>query len=257
VLVAGQFGMQNWLARITRDGNVVWERLFGFGKAASVAVYGDLIVVAAFDADNIERPQLIENERISVWRFDMSGQLIDQHVVIQNIGNIYNYSNMHNTFIEVIPDPSGRSFYLFAAWSTKLKPATPLEVVKLSAQADVLWRTKLPDTVYKAEILEEKGGPVVGEEDVLCRPRMTVLSTGVPVIIVCGSERAFALAQLLPTSGEIRRTLVQPPHPSGCDPGFHQRDQFVTQGKDSRVLLFGTGGACGWLGQVVLPEFVK
>ena len=70
VVVAGKEGDKTWLARISADAKIVWERTFGLGSVAAVATVGDNVVVAAFDTDGE-----------AVWRFDV----LASHLTIKSL----------------------------------------------------------------------------------------------------------------------------------------------------------------------------
>ncbi|RXT44837.1 hypothetical protein [Bradyrhizobium betae] len=78
-VIIGREDDANWLARISGDGEILWEKTFGLGEIASVAVLNDLIAVMAFEA--VEGEAKGAGARVALWRFETEGQLLDHHVV--------------------------------------------------------------------------------------------------------------------------------------------------------------------------------
>jgi hypothetical protein len=251
VLIAGQYGMRNWLARVSSEGTVLWEKLFGLGKMISISERNGKIVAVAFDADNIDRPAAIDHENVSVWQFTTSGQLISQHVIRNDIGNDYR-QNLQNTYLNVLINQEDESIYVFAAWS-EARSATPLEVIKLSRLGEMLWRRDLPDTIYRPrQLYPSSTVPSMYDVERLC-PLIAIVSNGNPVVIGCSSNGAFMLSKLSSQAGSVNRAAVEVPSPPACDLTMIPGPKFAMAQVNHAIWILGVGGHCVWLGQVTLP----
>ena len=84
VVVAGRDGDHAWLARVTKDGRLSWEKTFGLGKVAAVAVMDDVILVAAFEASGEPVTGPVQ-ARVALWRFSDAGELLDHQIIRDEI----------------------------------------------------------------------------------------------------------------------------------------------------------------------------
>jgi hypothetical protein len=69
VVVVGRYDNKTWLARISGDGQLVWERYLGVGNGVSVTTIGDKIAVAAFKAAPGSSSQSYR-EDVGFWTYD-------------------------------------------------------------------------------------------------------------------------------------------------------------------------------------------
>jgi hypothetical protein len=245
VVVAGYDDNATWLARISVDGRVLWERTFGLTRAAAVATVADKIVVAAFDKNE----KNVGEEDLSVWRFDGSGNLLDHHLIERVIGD------RHEPvwFIRLVPEQSDGSAYIFSLWadpielkvplrtthSLELKEpltAAPLHVIKLDSQSQVVWRKELNQNV-----LTGRSGPR------RCLPPTDVLASG-DALIACPTDDGIVLSQLDSMTGGLTQILVQRA-PSPCEA---EGTKFVIRRSNNILWMFGETRTCTWLGQVPL-----
>jgi outer membrane protein assembly factor BamB len=170
VVIVGKENDTNWLARFSKEGRKSWEKTFGLGKIASVAVMDDTIVVAAFEANDGTTAQRVL-AHVAMWRFSDAGELLDHHIIRDEIAR-----GPHSSWLmKVVLRPN--AIYVFSAWTeswAEPRSPKPLNVVKMDTQARVLWRKDIADTILQTRI-----GPS------LCSLDVTVLASG-STLIGCG-----------------------------------------------------------------------
>jgi hypothetical protein len=227
---------QTWLARISSDGDIVWQRSFSGGKGAAVTTAGDKIIVAAFQG---EGKGAAYQDNVGAWIFDDSGQLLKRSTVREGI----NPHEGHMALTEGGPgdlwlQTSTDAAYIFSRWWT----TAPLAVAKLSLDGEVAWRTVLPDTLLK------NPDPRPSSR---CRVGSVVLANG-SALIACFTTKAMTLFHLNSESGEAVRTSVaiSTPPPSDCHNGWFGTP-ILTQRSDGAASLFvWRSGRCTWTAQI-------
>jgi hypothetical protein len=240
LVVAGKDNDDTWLARISGDGKLMWERPFGTAGAVSVIVSGADIFVASFDVDS-DHPDKFHREDVVLWKFDMAGELLEHHIVRSGI-NINRNSYLH----ELKLLRSGSEMYLFSAWA-ELAAAEPFQVAKLDAQGRPLWSKELPELTHR--------GGLVG----FCDVAIAVLDNGDP-LLSCTLPSEMILFQLNSVSGGVVKTSIPIVRPdAGCQ-DIWSKALFLVQKAAGVIWVFGSRpegvefASCTWLGEAILSR---
>jgi hypothetical protein len=237
VVVAGKEDNRNWLARVSKDGRLSWEKTFGLGAIASVAVMGDVILVAAFEA--IGEPVAGRTPaRLVLWRFSDAGELLGRQLIRDEIAHSPSSSWVMKVTV------AANAIYVFSAWREPWTPSTakPLAIIKMDAQGRVLWQKEIADTILPTRV-----GPL------LCVHGVVVLADG-SALIDCLAERGIKLFRLEPNTGEVAERLLPNMQRPDCE-GIFGMSWFIVQRSENDAWLFGTGGGCTWLQQMSLGDF--
>jgi hypothetical protein len=240
VVVAGRDGDHAWLARVSKDGRLSWEKTFGLGKVASVAVMGDVILVAAFEASGEPVAGRIQ-AHVALWRFSLAGESLGHQIVRDEIAQ-----NPNTTWImKVTTAPN--TIYVFSAWTQlSMSPIAtkPLSVVKMDMQGHVVWQKEIADTSVQTRIGSS-----------LCVHAVGVLADG-SALADCPVDGGIKLFRLEPNAGEIARTFLPNIQRQNCD-GMAGSSWFMVQRSENAVWIFGNGRSCTWLQQMSLTDFHK
>jgi hypothetical protein len=239
VVVAGKEDNYSWLARVSKDGRLSWEKTFGLGAIASVAVMGDVILVAAFEtsAEQVTGPI---QARVVLWRFSDAGELLGQQIIRDEITQIPSTLWVMKVTVAV------NAIYVFSSWTEPWIPrsAKPLNIVKMDAQGHVLWQKEIADTLRQSRV-----GPSP------CVHAVAVLADG-SALADCLAEGGVKLFRLEPNTGEVAERLLPNKQRPNCE-GIFGLSWFIVQRSESDVWSFGTGGGCTWLQQMSLGDFRK
>jgi hypothetical protein len=240
VVVAGKEDNHSWLARVSKDGRLSWEKTFGLGAIASVAVMGDVILVAAFEAIGEPVAGRIP-ARVVLWRFSDAGELLGQQVIRDEIAHRPTSSWVMKVAV------AANAIYVFSAWMDLLASpitTTPLGIVKMDMQGHVLWQKEIADTFYRTRIGSS-----------LCVRATVVLSDG-SALADCLAEGGIKLFRLEPNTGEVAVRLLPNMQRPNCEAIFGA-SWFIVQRSENDVWLFGTGDGCTWVQQMSLGDFRK
>ncbi len=238
VVVAGKEDNRSWLARVSKDGRLSWEKTFGLGKIASVAVMGDVILVAAFEASGSPVAGR-DPARVALWRFSDTGEMLD-HQTIRDTALAHSPSS--SWVMKVIV--ATNTIYVFSAWTDLLSSpttTTPLSIVKMDMTSHILWQKEVGDTSLRTQV-----GSLV------CVRAVVVLADG-SALTDC-SEGGIKLFRLAPDAGEITRNFLPNTQRPNCD-GIFGWSLFVVQRSENTVWVVGYGRGCTWLQQVSLTDF--
>ena len=239
VVVAGKEDNHSWLARVSKEGRLSWEKTFGLGAIASVAVIGDVILVAAFEASGEPVAGRVA-ARVVLWRFSDAGELLGQQIIRDEIAQSPSTSWVMKVTV------AANAIYVLSSWTEPRTPSTakPLNIVKMDAQGHVLWKKEIAGT-----ILQTRGDPL------LCVHGVVVLADG-SALADCLAEGGVKLFRLEPNTGEVAERLLPNMQRPNCD-GIFGLSWFIVQRSENDVWLFGTGGGCTWLQQMSLGDFRK
>lgn len=176
-VVVGKEGNRAWLARVSKDGQLSWEKTFGLGKIASVAVTDELILVAAFEA--IDDPASGRDmARVALWRFSHAGELLGRQIIRNEL------ADSPSTLWVMKVTVAAKAIYVFSAWMHLLgfpETTTPLGIVKMDMQGHVLWQKEIAGTFYQTR----RGSS-------LCVHAAIVLADGSPLpTVVLKEESSF------------------------------------------------------------------
>jgi hypothetical protein len=139
VVVSGKDRKRTWLARISDEGNLVWERFFALGKGSSVIAIGETLLVATFDVHNNQFNQSYQ-EDVTLFVFSDTGQLLERYAMREAINN-----NMMFYFGNLSLVRSDDAIYLISEWGG-IPNAKPVGVSKLNFSGKPIWTRELPET---------------------------------------------------------------------------------------------------------------
>jgi hypothetical protein len=238
VVVVGTADNKAWIARISSDGHVVWERTISLGYAATVAIIGDKIVVAGFDADDE-----------AIWRFNSNGEPINHQVIEETIGK-------HPgplLFIKLFAGESNGAIYIFSLWSEAFNPhesmsAHPLKVIKLNSQGQIIWRNELSQVVLQGLKVTELGPD---HRSTFCMPIIGLLGNR-DLLVACPGTSLLLISKLDSTTGELKQVAVQRPLSSLCQE-YRSWPKVIVPRSDKAIWLLGAG-RCTWLDQISLMQ---
>lgn len=241
VVVAGKEDDRSWLARVSKDGRLSWEKTFGLGAIASVAVMGDVVLVAAFEASGEPVPGR-DPARVTLWRFSDTGEMLGH----QTIGDAALAHGPSSSWVMKVVVAT-KAIYVFSAWTDLLASpttaTTPLSIVKMDMTGHVLWQKEIADTSLQTRI-----------GSLICVRAVVILADG-SALADC-SAGGIKLFRLAPNTGEVTRSFLPDTQRPNCD-GIFGWSRFVVQRSENAAWVFGYGRGCSWLQQVSLTDFVK
>jgi hypothetical protein len=235
VIVVGSSNDEQWLARVASDSHVVWERTISLRYAAAVALSGDKIVVAGFDADGE-----------GIWHFSKAGEPLDKQVIEQTDGE-----SAGPGFMRLLVGKSNDEFYVLSARSgvnnsDQSPRARSLKLAKLN-QGQLVWRKELSQAGLAGI---DSVGSRPDHKSGFCFPMIAgVLANGDP-LIVCPAASGAVISRINSTTGDMKQITALWPQTSSC---LRSWPRLIVPRPDQRIWLFGTGG-CTWLDQISLPN---
>jgi outer membrane protein assembly factor BamB len=255
VVVIGSDDENLWLARISADGKIVWQKTFGSGSVymfttkASVTVSDGNIMVAAFDAIDQEPPS--EQGRLTLWRFDEAGNLLDRRKIEERVAQ----SPAPLRVLQLMSAREAGQFYVFSGWPDF--PASgvhdksrrgALTVTKLTDKAEILWRRELPDTLVSWHGHAE-----------LCYVAATTLVNGNAMVscsmgLAGSNDESVNIFELESETGTVTSSW----EPMKDRPNCKQAGGtplFVVQRAATAPWLLGNGSGCVWLDQLRSGSF--
>jgi hypothetical protein len=243
VVVSGQDSERTWLARISNEGNVVWERYVGLGKGSAVTTIDGIGWLAAIEAIGRE---VDYREDIAVWSFSEAGELLGHRTVREEINRV---PGAHAADIRI--EKANNAVYVFSAWAGIGDEPKPLEVAKLDGSGTIVWRKKLAQTV----------APFRGRM-VYSSSAIAVLSNGDPLISYPIDEPTnLVLTRLDAANGnatQMGARLADLPMPRCANRWALVR--FLKEKSPKSIWLFGSpwqgmgADACGWIGEASVPD---
>lgn len=233
-VIVGKENDANWLARVSGDGGILWEKTFGSGRIASIAVLNNLIAVIGFDA--IEAGSDSASAHVAFREFDAEGRELGRQIVREDVAQ-----NPGAAWLVKAISGQG-DFYAATAWTepwSKPPSAKALSVTRLTVQGQIIWQKNVPETVMPSRL-----GPMP------C-PRSAVASQDGGIITFCISGEGIDIIYLQRETGEAIRDLLANTTQQICN-GSNGRASFMIPHSASSIWIFGTGGSCSWLQQVHL-----
>lgn len=234
VIIVGRENDHNWLARISTDGRIVWEKTFGLGRVASVAVVGEKILVAGFDVTEDGQPRTRERAQVAMWHFDKSGAPLSRQVIRDEIAD----SPSTLWYMRIVS--RNDAVYVLSAWTEWLS-SRPLSVVKIDASERIVWQKEIPETVVPGRV-----------KPLLCIGGTSVLADGSP-LIDCSVAGGIKFFRLQPDTGAIVQSFLPSSQKQNCD-GIFGWSRFMFQNSEKSIWLLGGGRDCSWLQQISFKE---
>ena len=239
VIVSGRDRWTNWLAKISPDGQIEWERFLGVARGTSVSVAHEIIFLAGLDAGHADGGGYQED--VVLWSLDSAaGNVLDRRVVRDRV------TTAKNLFLGTIKvQHAADAIYVFSS-GVDHGLDVPIEVAKLGYDGRSYWRTTLAETVQT----RPSGGTYS------CRaPGNTLLDNG-DALIACAIGDQAILFRIGSITGDAKQTSLQLPP---CHNGFAAA-LFLTQTSPRSVRIVGTRPenvyqeSCTWLGAISIPN---
>lgn len=244
VLVTGpieQIGSRNgtWLASISPEGKIAWEKTIGLPKRAAIieGYDGNIGFIGIRKGDSTGQKNRLE---VVFWLFNPQGNILAEHVINPNSNTPHGSLPADRYSIEASPD----GFFALLRWYDS-STGSPLSVIKLSTTGDIHWNVTLRHTA--AQWPER---PKVWEK---CDQQQAILGNG-DLLITCSLKDEIVLSRLDGKSGiETQQRVALP----SC---HDKRPALITPFPvdEHSILLFGTrpsgnvGASCAWLAELAL-----
>jgi len=286
MFVPGDTKRDAYLAKYDTDGNLIWERTYGWWDFRMITRVvplpsGDLVVAGAHGRDGGWIAKLDQSGSI-LWEHDMGlrqgvgvAALPDGYLAvtaIEGAGEKSAYREHVTVFVfnangalvrrtiirEDLNDSSGAHFgsvgmaavadgiYVITTWTHDSRPRTT-EVAKVAPDGTILWKRQLPQTVL------DNG---TGWKSV-CRPSLAALSDGDAIVGCAAASGELLFYRLASATGEA--TMTTAPLPDCQNGRWHARMSLVPHG-DGVVWVIGSltpfekSSGCTWLGELSLAE---
>lgn len=224
-----------WLARITPDGHLLWERRIGEGAAVAVVPLGGgrfLIVGLAGYSRSADRSDM------SAWILDATGEVREARLL----------HDMPRQSTSTLPSPravtaSATENGAYVAFDPTLgRDANPMEVALIGAQGDEIWRRVLPETVGPGRMFGVKS---------CSTPALATLPNG-DALLACAVRSEIQLYRLARATGDPTETRTPLP-----DCGDQRVLALFLMVNNGEMFLAGHShgpGApgCSWLGRLHL-----
>lgn len=235
VLVTGPTKGGTWVARISDQGKISWEKTFGFGAIAAITEGrdGNIAFVGLRKADSTSHPY---EEEAVFWLFNPQGKALTEQVIRPSI-NAHRSMRYEAISIEASPD----GYFALVRWGNP-SDDKPLTVTKVSLTGTVQWSVPLRHTAT----------PWPGRSAVWkkCNQEHALLANG-DLLVTCSIEGEIVLSRLDGKSGMEKTQRVALP---SC---HEKRGAVVTPlpVKENSVLLFGSrpsnnvAASCSWLAE--------
>jgi len=235
VVVSGRDRWTNWLAMISPQGQIEWERFMGVAGDTSVSVARDNIFLAGLDAGHADGSDYQED--VVLWSLDIAGgNVLDRRIVRDRV------TTAKNLFLGTIKiRHSAEAIYVFSS-GIDHGLDVPIEVAKLGYDSKSYWRTTLAQTVQT----RPRGGTFSCPA-----PGSNLLDNGDPLIACAIGDQAnlFRIGSL---TGDAKQTSMRLPP---CHHGFAAA-LFLSQTSPHSLRILGTRPesvyqeSCTWLGTI-------
>ena len=242
VVVSGKDSDRTWLARISDDGNIVWERFVGIGKGSATTTIDGVITLAALEACQCDGSY---RENVAVWSFDQAGKSLGHRVIREGINRAPTQSAA-----QIRIEKGKGAIYVLSVWMAF--QAQPFEIARLDVRRELVWSKIFPETVWHRGTMDGASFPA------------TALLSNDDILFAMGEQlpaHGFVLSRLDATTGDLSKMAVRVP--SNPPPPCIERwgpIRFMKEEADNTVTLFGSPPdgqgpmACGWIGEAVLPK---
>lgn len=237
LVVAGRDGAENWLAAVSTQGSLLWQRRLGLGKGMAVSAVGDRIVAATI-AGRREEDNKKYWDDVDVWIVDRAGSVVVRQTIRENMNSS---SGAHAGTVAMAK--SRAAFYILSSWHDT-QSAKPLEITKLSLDGSISWRKELSHSISQRK----------NKTWISCYQGQMALEND-DLLVVCSIEAQILVFRLDAKNGDV--TVMSVPLPE-CHEG-RPAALFLTQRKNGAIWIFGSrpdsniGISCTWLGELSLP----
>lgn len=228
-------GNGTWLASISDQGKISWEKTMGLPANAAITEGCDGNI-AFVGLRNAHLTNHTGEEEAVFWLFDPQGKVLTEQVIRPTI-NAHRGKRFEAIAIEASPD----GYFALVHWGDP-SDDKPLTVAKVSLTGVMQWNVSLKHTAT----------PWPGRSAVWkkCQPRQAVLGNG-DLLVTCSVEGEIVLSRLDGKSGTEKTQSVALP---SC---HEKRPAVITPFpvKENSVLLFGSrpsnnvAASCSWLAE--------
>lgn len=235
ILVTGQKGDGSWLASISAQGKVFWEKNLGLPANAAITEGADGNI-AFIGLRNAGLSKHTGEEEAVFWLFDPQGNVLAEQVIRPSI-NAHRSARFENIAIEASPD----GYFALVHWGDP-SDDKPLSVAKVSLTGAMQWKALLRHTAT----------PWPGRSGVWekCHQKQAVLENG-DLLVTCSVEGKIVLSRFDGKSGMEKTQTVALP---SC---HEKRPAVITPFpvKQNSIVLFGSrpsnnvGASCFWLAE--------
>lgn len=228
-------GSGTWLASISDQGKIFWEKTIGLPANAAITEGRDGNI-AFVGLRNTHLTNHTGEEETVFWLLDRQGKVLAEQVIRPSI-NAHRSMRFEAVAIEASPD----GYFALVHWGDP-SDDKPLTVAKVSLTGEMQWTVSL----------KHAATPWPGRSGVWkkCQPRQVVLGND-DLLVTCSVEGEIILSRLDGKSGTEKTQSVALP---SC---HEKRPAVITPFpvKENSVLLFGSrpsnnvAASCSWLGE--------
>lgn len=236
LVVAGRESRENWLAAVSIQGSILWERKFGVGKGVALATGGDRIMIVALEDATVNDKNRYQ-EDVAMRIYDSAGVLLGRQIIRAGINE-----RRSGSYGRLAIKRSGDAMYVLSSWGEEFR-AKPIEVTKLSVNGRPLWRKELTQSIS-----QEKNKAWTS-----CDQNQAVLADG-DLLVACSIKKQIRIFRLNSKDGNLK--VVSVPLPT-CHEG-RPAALFLTQRPNGAIWIFGSrpgnnvAASCTWLGALSL-----
>jgi hypothetical protein len=229
-----------WLARVSSDGRLLWEKLLGSPHGAAVAsLDDDRIAVVGFEASGVVRGQDYQLH-VAVWILDGSGRVLTTTRVRDAIS-----TRRIEYFGHVAIASTEGAVYVVSAWSSMLR-AQPVEVSKVTLDGKLLWSAGLPETML--EMRDQSTARIV------CSLALAALPDGSAILACGGLDGQVRFFQFDRSSARYRTILLSLPDchrvPGQLRLVARDDNTLILSGYTSYFYPKFRGKSCAWIGRL-------
>ncbi|PKO43870.1 MAG: hypothetical protein CVU31_12720 [Betaproteobacteria bacterium HGW-Betaproteobacteria-4] len=223
----------SWLASISDQGKIAWEKTIGLPSNSAIAEGRDGNIAFVGLSNAHSSGHAAEMEAV-FWLFDPQGKVLSEQPIRPGIK-----AHRSMRFERVAIEPSADGYFVLVHWANP-SDDKPLDVAKLSPSGQIQWNVSLRHTAV----------PWAGRAAVWkkCEPRQAVLENG-DLLVTCSVEGEIVLSRLDGKTGaeKIQKVAL---------PSCHERRPAVVTPvpvQKDFVLLFGSrpgnnvATSCSWL----------
>lgn len=238
IIIAGVDGNENWLGMVSDQGKLLWEQRFGIGKGIALITVSDRIMAVAFERTTTSDKKPYQ-EDVTVWSFDQTGNALARQTIRAGINESSGAAYGRLAF-----ERTNDAIYVLSSWGDPSN-AKPIEVTKLSANGNPIWRKELSHSISQQ--------PNKAKTWRSCDQGQTVLAGG-DLLVACSIKDKIFIFRLDAKGGDL--TVMSVPLPA-CHES-RPTALFFNQRPNGAIWLFGSrpgsnvGASCTWLGELSL-----
>lgn len=235
VLVVRQDESEAWVESVSPRGRLLWQSRVpvATNRDIELAVLGERVLVAGIEEVRLDKTKYRADAVI--WIYDSAGVPVDRQLLRQGL------SYRETTGVKT--QRAGNAVYVLTS-SEDLGVRTPIEVLKVSSDGKVRWRTEIPENIVQQP----------DKRSLSCQPGYTVIENN-DLLIACALGTRILLVRVAANDGKATHAYTPLPD---CHGGL-SATLFPLRRSNGALWLIGTRPigavvpACTWLGSVSLP----